>query len=192
MPTTASLHFTTPGTSPPYINNLNGFYSISFRRPDKQKIILTSSSEIVYKLDQRKAFEADRRRAANVMLMNHLSSDGSELESYAGLLKLSEEIGGSKSKAVEERLEMGPVVITGGPALEHKYVVRAQWNYAETHSFYILYWPVEYNILEAKLKSIEEIGYSGRVLPELYVAAPPAKGALKKQPLVFRLVQTDM
>lgn len=64
---------------------------------------------------------------------------------------------------------MFPITFHQARALP-KYSIRSNWNYAETRNYYMLYWPVEYNILEAKLRSIEDLPYEPSILAEIYVA----------------------
>ena len=72
------------------------------------------------------------------MLMNYLSPDGSNFESYAGSVTLSEE---SKNKVINDRVKMSPITLVGGATLD-PHVIRTRWSYAETRNFYILYWPL--------------------------------------------------
>lgn len=50
---------------------------------------------------------------------------------------------------------MFPIVFTGVPTLEFdSFTIRSAWNYAETGRYYFLFWPTEYNQLEAKLAQL--------------------------------------
>ena len=124
-----------------YNNNLNGFYKISLKREtDRQKILLTPSSELIFKVDQTCKFNSNTngKKTANIMLMNYMSHDGLNFESYAGSITLSEEF---KNKVISDRVKMSPITMLGGANLD-PHVIRINWSYAETRNFYILYWPL--------------------------------------------------
>ena len=112
-----------------YNNNLNGFYRLSLKREtDRQKIFLTPSSELIFKVDQTSKFNnnTNAKKTANIMLMNYLSADGLNFESYAGSVTLSEEF---KNKIVSDRVKMSPIVMLGGANLA-PHVIRTNWSYA--------------------------------------------------------------
>ena len=88
------------------------------------------------------------------MLMNYLENN--VFVSYAGAVNLATQMEGENNKISTQRVEMYPIVFPNLRPLNGEFAIRNNWNYAETSRYYILYWPQEYNILEATLREIND------------------------------------
>lgn len=97
------------------------------------------------------------------MLMNHL--EGNEFVNYAGSVVLSQDGTTSQHKIVNQKVDMQPIRFQGMPELPFGYFsMRCSWSYVETQQYYILYWPVQYNILDAKLHELNDERYEPATL----------------------------
>lgn len=84
------------------------------------------------------------------MIMNNLEQNS--FVSYAGAVSLGQ-MDGDHTRIATQRVEMYPITFLNMPLLqEGDFVIRNNWNYAETSKYYIIYWPQAYNILEATLR----------------------------------------
>lgn len=44
------------------------------------------------------------------------------------------------------------------------FIIRSGWNYAETDRYFFLFWPLEFNLIEAKLRYLRDEIYEPNIL----------------------------